>query len=96
MLNSEARIDETSRQYHYLEETLNTIDRKVTPWVIVSSHRPIYYVYSKGGKEDPTFQVIEPLLLKYQVDLVIAGHVHNTYLSCPVINGTCVQPSYEG
>jgi len=47
----------------------------------------MYYVYSKGGRIDPTFQVIEDLLFKYNVNMFICAHVHNTYLSYPVYQG---------
>jgi acid phosphatase type 7 len=96
MLNSEARVDPDSAQYMYLEETLKEADRLITPWIFIFSHRPMYYVYSKGGKIDSVYQVLEPLILRYQVDFFIQGHVHNTYLSCPVYNGTCITAAYEG
>ena len=56
----------------------------------------MYYVYSKGGKIDPVFQVIENILFEYKVDLVVGAHVHNTFASCPVYNGTCISPKTEG
>ena len=93
MLNSEAQVDSNSKQYKFLESELINCDRAITPWVVVCSHRPMYYVYSKGGKIDPVFQVMEDLLYKYEVDIYLVGHVHNTYQSCPVYNGTCSQPN---
>ena len=96
MLNSEARVDIDSPQYAFLQNELNKVDRAISPWVIVCSHRPMYYVYSKGGKIDPIFQVLEDLLVAQQVDVFVVGHVHNTYRSCPVYNGTCVEPSSVG
>ena len=62
----------------------------------MSGHRPMYYVYSKGGKIDPVYQVIEDLMLDYKVDLVIGAHVHNTFASCAVYNATCILPEVEG
>jgi hypothetical protein len=96
MMNSEAKVDKDSPQYAFVSATLNAVDRKETPWVIVASHRPMYYVYSKGGKIDPTFQVLEDLFVQHEVDVFVVGHVHNTYQSCPVYNGTCVSPPVEG
>jgi len=87
MLNSETKMDSTSPQYQFLEDTLQKVDRNRTPWVIVCSHRPMYYVYYKGGNIDPTFQVIEDLLFTYNVNIFIGAHVHNTFLSYPVYQG---------
>jgi hypothetical protein len=43
-----------------------------------------------GGTIDPNFQAFEPLLVQFQVDLCLWGHVHNAYASCPVNAGKCV------
>ena len=96
MMNSEARVDKDSPQYAFVRDALSVVNRSMTPWVIVASHRPMYYVYSKGGKIDPIFQVLEDLFVQYQVDVFVVGHVHNTYQSCSVYNATCVSPAYEG
>ena len=96
MLNTEAPVNASSPQYQFLKSTLTTVDRDITPWIVISGHRPMYYVYSKGGKIDPIYQVIEELLYTYEVDLVIGAHVHNTFASCPVYNGTCFAPKTEG
>lgn len=96
MMNSEAQVAPGSAQYAFLETTFQSMDRSTTPWLIVASHRPMYYVYSKGGKIDPIFQVLEDLFYKAQVDLFIVGHVHNTYRSCPVLNGTCIEAPTAG
>lgn len=97
MLNSEAQVAEGSPQFAFLDSTLAAVDRLVTPWVVVLSHRPMYYVYSKGGTSDPTFRVLEPTLMKYQVDVFVGAHVHNTFISCPLFNSTCVtEPDETG
>ena len=49
-----------------------------------------------GGTRDSTFGAIEPLLMQYQVDLVLWGHVHNAYASCPLYNNTCVTAPSPG
>lgn len=98
MLNSELAIGPGSEQYAFLQAALAGTNRSVTPWVTVWMHRPIYYVTANaaGGVRDSQFDVIEPLLIQYQVDLVLVGHVHNTYASCPLVNGTCVEPATPG
>jgi hypothetical protein len=95
MLNSELNIDDTSRQYKYLSNTLAGVDRKRTPWVIVAFHRPMYFT-DPNPEYDAHFALIEPLLYKYQVDLVLTGHVHNAMVTCPVLNQKCISPKHKG
>ena len=42
MLSSEHDLGEGSNQYNFLETALKAVDRKVTPWVILEFHRPMY------------------------------------------------------
>lgn len=68
----------------WLEQTLSNIDRKRTPWIIVTGHRPIYssafgYSNSHGipdGQSVPIQNAFEDLLVKYHVDIMLVGHVH--------------------
>lgn len=92
MIGTEMEVGPGSSQYIWLEATLSAVNRSVTPFVLLAGHRPMYYVTdsAEGGSIDPNFQAFEPLLMHYQVDLVLWGHVHNAYASCPVFNGTCV------
>jgi acid phosphatase type 7 len=78
-----------SIQYNWLIHDLQNIDRKKTPWVIAVFH---HLAYSSNAFYPPNMKVrnaFDPLLLKYNVDLVISGHVHAYERSCPVFNGTC-------
>lgn len=60
-------------------------DRTKTPWLIVISHAPWYNSYTKHYKEVECFRkAYEPLLLKYQVDVMIHGHVHAYERTKPV------------
>ena len=78
-------------QMKWLDETLSKIDRKVTPWVIVLGHRPIYT--SKHGFSNaegiPEGQAIivqdafEEILYKYHVDIATFGHVHSYQRTFP-------------
>ena len=70
----------------------------MTPWVVVLGHRPSYYVddSKEGGTIDANINQIEPLLMTYKADIVLWGHVHNAFRSCPVFNGTCVPPAADG
>ena len=74
----------TNQQIEFLEADLASVDRTVTPWLIVGGHRPWY---STGGNGcDPCQTAFEPLLYKYGVDLAIFGHVHNSQRFVPVNN----------
>lgn len=92
MIGTEMEVGPGSSQYIFLSETLAAADRNVTPWIVVAGHRPMYMVddSANGGSIDANFQAFEPLLMQYQVDLVLWGHVHNAYATCPVYKGECV------
>jgi hypothetical protein len=87
-----------SDQYNFIETTLAARNLTETPWCIFLGHRPMYFVEDSkaGGSYDADFGAVEPLLMKYQVDLACWGHVHNAYASAPVYNQTRVAPSAPG
>ena len=47
-----------------------------TPWKIAYMHHPIYSSGKKHGSDMELRAYLEPLLLKYGVDVVMAGHEH--------------------
>ena len=59
--------------------------RTLRPWLVVHFHRP---AYSTGNTDDAPYKVFEPLMYKYGVDIVFAGHVHNQERTFPVFNKT--------
>lgn len=61
-----------------------SVDRTVTPWLIVGGHRPWYT--TGGGACTACQSAFEPLFYKYGVDLAIFGHVHNSQRFLPVNN----------
>jgi hypothetical protein len=74
-----------NQQLDFLAADLASVDRTVTPWVIVGGHRPWYT--TKGSSPCTSCQTaFEPLLYKYGVDLAIFGHVHNSQRFLPVNN----------
>ncbi|KAK6827414.1 Metallo-dependent phosphatase-like protein [Apiospora arundinis] len=78
-----------NQQLEFLEADLSSVDRSVTPWVVVSGHRPWYTTLASGdGPCLPCQAAFEPLLYRYGVDLAIFGHVHNSQRFDPVFNGT--------
>jgi hypothetical protein len=75
-----------NQQLQFLEADLASVDRTITPWLIVGGHRPWY---STGGSSNvcgPCQTAFESLLYKYGVDLAIFGHVHNSQRFLPVNN----------
>jgi hypothetical protein len=42
MMSSERNFAQGSEQYKWIKKDLLAVDRSVTPWVIVSAHRPMY------------------------------------------------------
>lgn len=74
------------QQLEFLEADLSSVDRTVTPWLLIGGHRPWYT--TGGGGCDSCQAAFEPLLYKYGVDLAIFGHVHNSQRFQPVFNNT--------
>nr|POE58655.1 acid phosphatase [Quercus suber] len=77
-----------NQQLDFLAADLASVDRSVTPWIIVGGHRPWYSTGDSGSVCGPCQKAFEPLLYKYGVDLAIFGHVHNSQRFQPVFNGT--------
>ncbi|KAI0181885.1 Metallo-dependent phosphatase [Hypoxylon sp. FL1284] len=74
------------QQLEFLAADLASVDRTVTPWLLVAGHRPWYTTGGSGC--EPCQAAFEPLLYKYGVDLAIFGHVHNSQRFQPVYNNT--------
>lgn len=75
------------QQINFLKADLASVDRSVTPWVIVMGHRPWY---STGGSDNICSEcqtAFEDVFYQYGVDLFVAGHVHNLQRQ---------QPTYQG
>jgi hypothetical protein len=81
----------TNQQLEFLDADLASVDRTVTPWVVVGGHRP-WYSTGSGNDCAPCQTAFEPLLYKYGVDLAIFGHVHNSQRFLPA-NNSVVDPN---
>jgi hypothetical protein len=99
-ISTEHCFEEGCDQMVWLENDLIAAvsNRQQAPWIVVSMHRPVYCSdesqyesHSPGAK----FQTaLEPLFLKYDVDLVIQGHMHAYERIHPQVNGSVtVYPS---
>ena len=76
---------EKERMLTWLEDDMQAANaqaaRAIRPWIIVHFHRP---AYSTGNTDVVPYEVFEPLMYRYGVDVVFQGHVHNqerTYVS---------------
>lgn len=84
-----------SKQYKWLENDLKNVDRKKTPWVVLTSHR---MMYTTQLGEEADYKVaqhfrdeVEDLLWTYKVNLMLVGHQHSYERSCAVRNGKCTE-----
>ncbi|KAJ5885437.1 hypothetical protein N7495_009947 [Penicillium taxi] len=81
----------TNQQIEFLKADLASVDRSVTPWLIVTGHRPFYSVPSSSGSSNVCTscqEAFEDLYYQYGVDLGVFGHVHNSQRFAPIYNGT--------
>ncbi|KAL2211080.1 hypothetical protein CC79DRAFT_563797 [Sarocladium strictum] len=62
-------------QWNWFKKDLESVDRSVTPWIFVMSHRPLYSS-QVSGYQAKMRAAWEDLMLKYGVDAYIAGHIH--------------------
>jgi len=84
-LSSEHDMSEGSDQYEWLLEDLSSVNRTITPWVIVELHRPMYDSQTQWGDTAVgvamRMEVEEPMR-DHKVDLVISGHIHSYTRTC--------------
>jgi len=69
----------SSAQYKWVTADLAAVNRSETPWVAVFLHAPWYNsntAHQNEKEESKMKELLEPLLHKYGVELLFAGHVH--------------------
>ncbi|KAG4396467.1 hypothetical protein GLYMA_19G194000v4 [Glycine max] len=79
MLGSYTDFDPSSPQYKWLQNDLQTVNKRTTPWIVVLIHAPWYNSNTahQGEPESINMKVaMEDLLYQARVDVVFAGHVH--------------------
>jgi len=91
-LSTEHPYDADSEQYSYALNDLKSVDKKITPWVLVLLHRPLYcstndYYDCQMAGPKKLRPALEPLFAAQGVDAVVAGHVHNYERTAGVLNG---------
>ncbi|KAG9151045.1 hypothetical protein Leryth_027239 [Lithospermum erythrorhizon] len=77
MLGAYVDYNTTGYQYSWLQEDLQKVNRKVTPWLVAVWHSPWYNSYSSHYQEFECMRLeMEELLYQHGVDIVFSGHVH--------------------
>mmetsp|Transcript_27190 Transcript_27190/g.32973 ORF Transcript_27190/g.32973 Transcript_27190/m.32973 type:complete len:563 (+) Transcript_27190:35-1723(+) len=79
MTNCFTNTTKGSFQYNFILDELQSVNRTVTPWLFVVTHCPIYNTFNAHQNETQTLQMqeaLEPLFVKYHVNIVFAGHTH--------------------
>ncbi len=99
-ISTEYNFTTGSDQWRWLANDLATVDRTVTPWVILGAHRPMYVSsnYTTGVTADQVVaellrEHVEPLTNKWGVDLAFYGHNHAVQRYCASLAGKCLQRS---
>ena len=88
MMSTEHDWTKGSDQYKFIEADLSSVNRTVTPWVILTGHR---MMYTTQMCEDEDYKVslnmrseLEDLIYNYIANLMLVGHQHNYERSCQV------------
>jgi predicted phosphodiesterase len=76
-------LEPGSKQYKWLEYYLGKTEKA---WKFVAVHEPLYSTGAHGPSEEET-RALEPLLLKYGVDVVFQGHDHDYERTVPLNMG---------
>lgn len=86
-LNAYSEAGPGSKQYAWVAEDLAQVDRSVTPWVVAITHSPWYNsntAHQHEYQEIAMRKALEPVFLRYRVNVVLSGHVHAYERSFPV------------
>jgi len=92
-MDTESEYSPGSPQYTFIEQDLAAArnDPNIV-WLMVAGHRPYYSSdadeYGSHSPGGALLRYLEPLLIKYKVDLILTGHMHCYERTYPVNNGT--------
>eukprot|EP00743_Colponemidia_sp_Colp-15_P010146 GILK01011143.1.p1 GENE.GILK01011143.1~~GILK01011143.1.p1 ORF type:complete len:603 (-),score=67.55 GILK01011143.1:139-1947(-) len=93
VISSEHDFTKGSEQYKFIQKDLKSVNRTVTPWLIVAGHRPMYSSIAGNPGAQQVSGVIqdslEELFHMYSVDAALWGHSHAFERTCPMYQGTC-------
>lgn len=92
ILSSEHDITVGSRQRNWLEDEFESVDRSQSPWLIVLIHRPLYVAHPHKSNRivgQHLTEILEEDFIQQNVNVVLSGHVHSYYRTCPLLRGYC-------
>ncbi len=92
VFSTEHNFTAGSPQHQWLAADLKSVDRSVTPWLVVMSHRAMYSSenYPKDVKVGwHLLEAVEDLFYEYKVDLALWGHYHSYERTCAVFRKRC-------
>jgi len=92
VFSTEHDFTKGSRQYAWLEKDLQSVDRSITPWLILVGHRPMYQNEKYPSDYKVTVNIreaLEDLIHQYQVDVGLWGHYHSYERTCAVYKERC-------
>lgn len=99
VMTAELDFSVGSTQYQWLQQDLAQVDRIKTPWLVLHVHRPMYSSEDYDQDQRVSFimrEQIEPLAIKYGVNIVFAAHFHAYERTCAVSDGVCVDTEKDG
>lgn len=89
-LNCYSTSDPQSEQYLWTKKDFSSVDRRLTPWLVVVMHCPWYNSNTAHDNEKQTVEMkdsMEQLFKDYGVNVAFQGHVHAYERTHPVFNG---------
>ena len=91
LISSEHDANPGSEQLSWLDHDLGAVNRTETPWVVFGQHRPYYgNTVARFLPENTQMRhALEPLMVKYKVDLGLFGHIHQYQRTCRMVNHKC-------
>jgi acid phosphatase type 7 len=96
MVSSYSSILPGSAQHTWIQEELAAIDRRVTPWVIVVLHTPMYNTFALHRHDLQIVAVkehLESILVEHKVNMVFTGHIHAYLRTANVVNDGVLDPT---
>ena len=84
-LSTEISQREHSRQRSFVDNDLSKASSDPNiDWIIVYFHKPFYALPGSHDPEEELRKIYHPIFTKYNVDLVLQGHIHNYQRTYPI------------
>jgi acid phosphatase type 7 len=93
MISSYSSIIPGSTQHTWVTKELESVNRIITPWVVVVLHTPMYNTFALHRHDTQIVAVqehLEPLIVQHKVNMVFTGHIHAYLRTANVVLGGIV------